>query len=575
MTNFRRELTTGHRALLAALGGAATAAFLVLSAAAPGATPAPANPPADALSEEDEICLSCHSDEDLETELADGEMLSLHVRGEAFAESVHGLIGCAGCHADTDLESHPAAERDIGSRHEYAVQASRVCAECHSDASLKDGPEHHAHTATAGGPACAECHQAHSIGSIGPWKASVGETAYCLTCHGRALSVSLENGGSHSLSIDYAILRKSVHFDHECTDCHAGFAKDVHNARALASEHEPSDARTEVCRQCHEDKFEQYRGSIHAALLDAGDLAAPTCSDCHGSHSVGPKATYETIAGLPCRKCHEAVFDAYASSVHGEARTKQGHIAAPVCADCHRAHNVGAPSVGDRLKNACLGCHEGALPAHREWLPNAERHLDVVSCPACHAPAAQRRVDLRLYDAAAQELISEPEHARRFKNGEPTVDSTPDHLDAIGLWKLLREFNREGTGRSTTLRGRLEVRAGVDAHRLSDHTKAVRECESCHREGAEPFQNVTVSIVGPNGRPVHYAAEKEVLTSAISVGSMPGFYAPGSTRIKLLDVLLVLALFGGIFVPIGHLTMRWLFRVLRKRGMGLNPPESP
>lgn len=575
MTTFRRKPTTRRRAPRAALGGAAATALLVLFAVASGATPATAGASVDALSEEDELCLSCHADEGLERELADGEMLSLHVRGEAFAESVHGLVGCRGCHSDIELETHPPADRSIGSRRAYTVQASRVCAQCHSDASLKDGPEHHAYVSTAGEPACAECHQAHSIDYIGQWKASVGEAAYCLTCHGRALSLALENGGSHSLSIDYAVLRKSVHLDHECTDCHVGFAKDAHSARGPASEQEPSAARAEICRQCHEDKFEQYAGSIHAALLDAGDTAAPTCTNCHGSHSVGPKAAYETIAGLPCRKCHEDVFDAYASSVHGEARTKLGHIEAPVCADCHRAHDVGAPSVGNRLKEACIGCHKDTLSVHKTWLPNAERHLEVVLCPACHAPAAQRRIDLRLYDATAQEFVSEPDHVRRFETGKPPVNATAEALDALELWKLLREFNRDETGRSMTLRGRLEVRAGVEAHRLSDHTRAVRDCESCHREDAEPFQSVTVSIVGPNGRPVHYAADKEVLTSAISVDSLRGFYAPGATRIKLLDVLLVLALFGGVSVPVGHLTMKWLFRVFRKRGAGVSPPKEP
>lgn len=572
MTSSRTERTTTSRAFLTTLGGAATVAFLMLH---PAVSAAVTGVSADPLSEQDEMCLSCHSDEGLEKETANGETLSLHVRGEAFAISVHNWIGCAGCHADVNLEDHPAAERTISSTREYAAQASQVCAQCHSDASLKDGPEHHAQVSSAGGPACAECHEAHSIGNMGQWKASVGETAYCLACHGRALSVSLENGESHSLSIDEALLRASVHLDHECTDCHIGFSKDVHEVRALASAREPSIARTEVCRQCHEEKFAQYQGSIHAALLDAGDLSAPICTDCHGSHSISPKAAYETMTGLPCRKCHETVFDAYAASVHGQARSEPGHIEAPICADCHRAHDVSAASVGDRLKDACLGCHTGAVPAHQAWLPNAERHLEVVSCPACHAPAAQRRVDLRLYDSVAQELVSEREGAPQFADRVRSVDAKGDGLDAIGLWKLLRDFNREGTQRKTTLQGRLEVRTGVEAHRLSDNTKAIRDCDSCHREGAEPFQSVTVSIVGPDGRPVHYGAQKEVLTSVISVDSVGGFYAIGGTRIKLLDVLLVLALFGGVSVPIGHLTVKWLFRKYLKKGVGENAPNNP
>jgi hypothetical protein len=568
MASSRKEGTTTSGTFHTALVTAVIAAFIVLFPvafmAAPAATDVPAD--SDSLSEEDGTCLSCHSDEGLERATANGETLSLHVRGEAFARSVHNWIGCAGCHTDVDLEDHLAAEREINSPREYAAQASRVCSQCHSGASLKDGPEHHAHVSNAGGPACAECHEAHSIGKMGQWKASVEETAYCLTCHGRILSVPLGSSEAHSLYIDEAVLRKSVHLDHDCTDCHIGFSKEAHEVRASASERKHSIVGAEVCRQCHEDKFELYQGSVHAALIDEGDLAAPVCTDCHGSHSVGPTAAFETITGVPCKKCHEAVFEAYAASVHNQAWSKPGHFEAPVCADCHRAHDVRAASVGDRLKNACLGCHMGAMSAHQAWLPNAERHLEVVSCPACHAPAAQRRIDLRLYDSVAQELVSEPEGAPQFANRVRSADANGDGLDAIALWKLLREFNRDGTEHKTTLRGRLEVRTGVEAHRLSDTTKAVRDCDSCHSEGAEPFQSVAVSIVGADGRSVHYGAQKEVLTSVISVDSVGGFYAIGGTRIKLLDILLVLALFGGISVPIGHLTVRWLFRKFLNKG---------
>jgi len=49
----------------------------------------------------------------------------------------------------------------------------------------------------------------------------------------------------------------------------------------------------------------------------------------------------------------------------------------------------------------------------------------------------------------------------------------------------------------------------------------------------------------------------------ISVDSVGGFYAIGGTRIKVLDVLLVLALLSGVGVPLGHMTLNWLFRKYR------------
>ena len=398
------------------------------------------------LSEHDKQCLGCHSSEKLVKKLPNGEMLSLHVAGPAFAESVHNAIGCASCHADVALKSHPPAKRKIASTREYSV------------------------------------------------------------------------------------------------------------------------ARIEVCRQCHEDQFKQYEGSIHAALLRDGNPIAPVCTDCHAPHSVRPKADHASIAEVPCRKCHDAVFSAYAGSVHGQARSKPGNTNAPLCADCHRAHDVTAATAGDRLKTACLGCHQDTLLAHKAWLPNTERHLEAVSCPACHVPGAQRRVDLRLYDSVAQERTSEKQGVPQFESRARAADAKGVGLDAMALQSLLREFNRDGASSKTTLRGRLELRNGVEAHQLSGKSKAIRNCDGCHREGADPFQSVSVSIVGPDGRPLRHDANKEVLNSAISVDSVGGFYAIGGTRIKLLDVLLVLAVLSGVGVPLGHMTLKWLFRKYRTAG---------
>ena len=53
-----------------------------------------------------------------------------------------------------------------------------------------------------------------------------------------------------------------------------------------------------------------------------------------------------------------------------------------------------------------------------------------------------------------------------------------------------------------------------------------------------------------------------MLNSVVSVDSVGDFYAPGGTRIRLLDGLLVLALVGGLAVPAGHIA---LGKYLRKK----------
>jgi len=405
----------------------------------------PAHAATGALSPDDKNCLECHGQEKFEKPMADGETLSLHIPGKAFAASVHNPVGCAGCHADIDLKKHPQPSKK---------------------------------------------------------KVTVRENSI---------------------------------------------------------------AMVQVCKDCHDDKFKLYEGSIHARLLRDGNDAAPLCSDCHSPHAVRPNTAAAPMTEVSCRQCHAGIYKVYAESVHGQARGKPGGKAAPLCPDCHKAHEVKAASSGDQIKDACLTCHSDSLAVHKSWLPNAERHFEAVSCPACHAPTAKRRVNLRLYDSVAQERVAERQGVPQFESRARSADTKGLGLDALALQSLLKEFNREGAESKTILRGRLEVTSGPEAHQLTEKTKALKECDTCHREGAAAFQTVTISIVSPDGRPVHYGAQKEVLSSVTSVESIGGFYAIGATRIKLLDVLFVLALLAGVGVPIGHMTLKWLFRKYRQK----------
>lgn len=386
MANGRREHATARANLRMGIIIAAVASGLLFPPLSVAASTV------ESLGDGDKQCLACHSTEGLEKKLANGDTLSLHVRGEVFANSVHKAIGCAGCHSDVDLKTHPG---------------------------------------------------------------SVKNTA--------------KNAREHSI------------------------------------------ARIAICRQCHEDAFKQHEQSVHAARVSQGNLIAPVCTGCHGSHSVTPKTAYET----------------------------------------------------------CVGCHAAALAAHQKWLPNASVHHEVVSCAACHAPAALRMVDLRLYDRVARTWVSEKEGLPQFEKLVRSVDAEGKGLDPMELRNLVRELNRNGNADGTTvwktLRGRIELRTNVEAHRLSGKDAAIKGCDNCHRAGAEPFQNVTVSITGPDGRPIRYDAQKEVLTSALSIESLPEFYAIGGTRNKLLDVLLVLAVLGGAGGTIGHMTLRWLSRKYLKK----------
>jgi hypothetical protein len=405
--------------------------------------------------------------------------------------------------------------------------------------------------------------------------AAEGDAA-CLGCHGApGLEKKLKDNGTLSLHVPGEDFAKSVHNAVGCAACHADKAQNHPGAEVeIASARAYSIASIEACRGCHADKFKQFEGSIHAILARDGNPAAPVCTDCHSPHAVVKGAAASTES-MPCKNCHTTIFEAYAGSMHGQARRKAEPTFAPLCSGCHTAHAITAASAGDGLKSACLGCHGDVLEAHRVWLPNAGLHFEVISCPACHAPTAQRRVDLRLVDSATQTRVAEQKGIPLFEGRARAADGDGKGLDAIALWNLLKTFNREGMPGKTTLQGRLEVRTGAEAHMLADKSKAISDCKVCHRAGSDAFQSVTVSVVGPDGRPIRYGANKEVLSSVVSIDSVSGFYAIGGTRIQILDILLILAVLGGLAVPVGHMTLGWFVRQTLKRNGDADAPSHP
>jgi hypothetical protein len=392
----------------------------------------------------------------------------------------------------------------------------------------------------------------------------------CFGCHGAAgMEKKLADGDTLLLQVPADMFAKSVHLSVGCGGCHTDIDRaahppgkpDIKSARSYAV------AATEVCRGCHTNKFEQWDSSVHAALVRNGNPSAPICTDCHNPHAVIKDAATK-LDQTPCQNCHTDIFTAYLGSIHAKSRRDSTSSYAPSCSGCHSAHDVMPTSFGEGPKAACSGCHADTLEAHQKWLPNAALHFDVVSCPACHTPHAQRKVDLMLIDTQAKARGTE-------QIGVPVLDASTRSdgkgIDALTLWNLLQTLNRGGMSvNKTALRGRLTVSTGPQAHQLADKSQALSDCRTCHRAGSEAFQSVTISLIGPEGRRVGYSANADVLSSAISLDSVSGFYAIGGTRIKLLDILLILAILGGLSVPVGHLTIGWIF----KRYYGPMQPQT-
>jgi len=82
---------------------------------------------------------------------------------------------------------------------------------------------------------------------------------------------------------------------------------------------------------------------------------------------------------------------------------------------------------------------------------------------------------------------------------------------------------------------------------------------------------VFVVVKKADRKPTLLKADKGVLNSIYTILPISKFYALGSSSVKLLDILFIVALLGGIAVPIGHLSLRVItspLRALRRMGKG-------
>ena len=206
----------------------------------------------------DSYCLTCHDDPALETRLADGRALSLHVDASALRDSAHGLLTCLTCHSD--LETHPSGKVASSGLTDYQARAAEMCVRCHL---------------AAAGDYAGSAHGA-------PVLSRNGDGATCNDCHSR-------DGSGHSTS-SLVSLRSS------------------RQAELVA----------ENCGRCHEDELATYRSTAHSRLVELGDeRPAATCTNCHGDHAVmavddpGRPLAPARLA-VACRECHRGADEQFA-----------------------------------------------------------------------------------------------------------------------------------------------------------------------------------------------------------------------------------------------------------------------
>jgi cytochrome b subunit of formate dehydrogenase len=229
----------------------------------------------------------------------------------------------------------------------------------------------------------------------------------CLTCHQNpALAQKIgARTPARALVLDTAALKRSVHADVGCTDCHTQLAGGDDSKPHKARVGPPS------CSSCHEAAAKVYGGSVHGRAAKEGKEGVALCGDCHGAHDiikVKDPASRVAKMQLPftCATCHRNAELArqhgihqpdaaaqYLESIHGRGLLKQGLIVAPSCSDCHGTHDIQnsrdprSPISHAQVPHTCGKCHVGVdktydQSIHGQLLKRGDKRGPV--CIDCH-----------------------------------------------------------------------------------------------------------------------------------------------------------------------------------------------
>lgn len=307
--------------------------------------------------------MACHGQAGMKSESG----RSIYVDPAKHAASVHSALTCDTCHVGVKEYPHPKRMPKVS------------CGTCHDQAAADVGKSIHAALGT-GTQACVSCHGSAHEAQRGATLVPV----QCAACHGdevREFEKSVHAAARRSGDLEGA----------SCQSCHGPVHKILPAGDPASRVTKKSLPAT--CGSCHANPeflarhnipfahpVEAYQRSVHGRAVAAGNPAAPSCSDCHGSHGIlpgrdlGAKINHWNIPET-CGTCHTDIKKAYQESVHGRA-VKQGVRDVPVCTDCHGEHIILAPSEAQSLVNparvssvTCGRCHSDERLAQRYNLP--------------------------------------------------------------------------------------------------------------------------------------------------------------------------------------------------------------
>src|ERR1051325_1432871 len=398
-------------------------------------------------------CLTCHSDHSLSKE-REGKQVSLYVEDSVLDHSPRRNLVCVPCHTGFNPDNVPAKEKmepvkcltchgGVQVKHSFHPQmAAALAAHEEPDVSCKDcqGTHDVVSPKVPGSKfnesnlpvSCGECRadvkEACGQSAHGQaFAAGVAGAPNCLTCHRHDIAGMRPSQDTLSRKIEQEKLCLSCHLDNP----------DVRARTSPTSGFIPA-----------------YEKSVHGTALTHGNAGAANCVDCHGSHEMrkgSDQASLVNRTKIPetCGKCHAGIAAEFQQSVHGGALAR-GSTDAPTCTNCHGEHTIFAhndprsPVAAGNVSAQCASCHGSVRLSEKYGIASTRPatfsdtyhglammggSVDVANCASCHGahnikPASDPASTVNKANLAATCGKCHPGANQRFAMGAVHVQMT-------------------------------------------------------------------------------------------------------------------------------------------------------
>lgn len=446
------------------------------------------------------LCGQCHKDGTRVSELQGIDQR--HIL-ENYSESIHGdglfkrglivTAVCTDCHFSHNILPHENPQSSINRKN-----IANTCTQCHAqieavhikviEGELWEKEPHKI-------PACIDCHQPHKVRRV------VYEERYtdqlCVSCHQRDDIYKIDEEGNRiSLYVDVEKFENSAHGDNSCVKCHTNVS--VSNDPVCINSG-PVD-----CSICHAEVVTDYEISTHGTLHSKGDINAPYCTDCHGTHDMMEKEKLDSpifSKNIPnlCAKCHRAgeevaklvehdtgeqnIVSNYTMSIHGKGLLQSGLMVTATCVDCHTSHrelpasNPQSTVNPNNIAETCANCHLGIFEIfknsiHSPTVSDTDKKLP--GCADCHQSHSIARVDV---DNFRQNIIDQC--------GKCHEDVTDTYFDTFH--GKVSKLGSVKTAKCSDCHGSHNILPPYNPKSTLSRENIVETCKSCHPNSNKKF----------------------------------------------------------------------------------------